>query len=305
MDVRPDPRIRLDQRRLPVLSFAPLETRRLALRPPEAADAAALARLFGARDRRFRDTAAAASWIAGARRALLAGAAFAFLACPRAGGGPAGLAELALAPRRPAGTLRLRAARPGRGGGFMREAARRLAALGRESLGLAQVRGAPPGPLREGGARVVYVAAAVLVDDRRRVLLARRPPGKAMAGLWEFPGGKVEAGERPRGALARELREELGLRIPPSAFAPWDVVHHDYGDFRLLMPSMLLRVPAFAPRPREGQEARWVEAARLGGYPMPAADRPLVRRLARALAQPRLQPSGFQPVMATTEKRHA
>lgn len=126
---------------------------------------------------------------------------------------------------------------------------------------------------------IVLVAAAALVDPDGRVLIARRPPGKAMAGLWEFPGGKVHDGETPEAALVRELQEEIGVDTQRSCLAPIAFASHSYDDFHLLMPLFVCRVWKGNPAPREGQELTWVRPARLGDYPMPAADIPLVAML--------------------------
>ena len=128
-------------------------------------------------------------------------------------------------------------------------------------------------------AEVVLVAAVALIDADGRVLLARRPKGKAMAGLWECPGGKVEAGETPEAALVRELDEELGIEVAPSCLAPFTFASHAYEDFHLLMPLFVCRVWEGPVRPREGQETAWVRPARLRDYPMPPADEPLVAML--------------------------
>ena len=256
-------------------------TGRLRLCAPQPRDARALAGALGG--------FAAAGWVAVVRRRWLTGDAFGFVVRRRTGGLPVGTITLdpgAGGPRRRAreGALSWRFAGGGRAPA--REAAHALAAFGFDTLGLSRIR-APRGvgPLRRRvagpGRPVVYAAAALLTDDRGRVLLARRPPGKAMAGLWEFPGGKVEPGETPRDALARELCEELGLRIPAAAFEPWDFAFHAYGGFHLIMPLMRCRRRQGEPRPREGQETMWVETARLGEFAMPAADRPLVERLLR------------------------
>ncbi|MBM3565442.1 MAG: GNAT family N-acetyltransferase [Alphaproteobacteria bacterium] len=123
---------------------------------------------------------------------------------------------------------------------------------------------------------VLLVSAAALVDADGRVLVARRPPGKAMAGLWEFPGGKVGAGETPEAALIRELAEELSLDVRESCLAPVAFASHDYDDFHLLMPLFACRVWKGTPTPKEGQELRWLAPARLADLPMPPADVPLV-----------------------------
>lgn len=126
---------------------------------------------------------------------------------------------------------------------------------------------------------IVLVAAAALVDDDGRVLLARRPEGKSMAGLWEFPGGKVQPGEVPEQALIRELKEELDIDTRESCLAPIGFASHGYEDFHLLMPLFVCRVWRGMPRPRESQELTWVRPPRLGDYPMPPADEPLVALL--------------------------
>lgn len=122
---------------------------------------------------------------------------------------------------------------------------------------------------------LLLVAAAALVDADGRVLIARRPAGKAMAGLWEFPGGKVAAGETPEAALVRELGEELGIDVSASCLAPLTFASHGYDDFHLLMPLYVCRVWDGAPAPREGQAIRWVRPGRLSDFPMPPADEPL------------------------------
>jgi 8-oxo-dGTP diphosphatase len=123
------------------------------------------------------------------------------------------------------------------------------------------------------------VAAAVLVDADGRVLLARRPDGKSMAGLWEFPGGKVDSGETPETALIRELREELGIDVAASCLAPFTFASHAYPDFHLLMPLYVCRKWSGIPLAREGQRLAWVRPARLVDYSMPPADKPLVAML--------------------------
>lgn len=125
----------------------------------------------------------------------------------------------------------------------------------------------------------LLVVAAALIDQQGRVLLARRPEGRKMAGLWEFPGGKLEPGETPEAALARELREELGLEADPKDFAPFVFASHAYDTFHLLMPVFLCRRWQGEPQGREGQKLAWVAPGNLAEYPMPAADRPLIPML--------------------------
>jgi 8-oxo-dGTP diphosphatase len=122
----------------------------------------------------------------------------------------------------------------------------------------------------------VLVSAVALIDPDGRVLLAQRPEGKSMAGLWEFPGGKVEKGETPEGALMRELEEELGIQIWKSCLAPLTFASHAYEDFHLLMPLFVCRKWQGIPTPREGQTLKWVRATDISSYPMPAADVPLI-----------------------------
>ncbi len=126
---------------------------------------------------------------------------------------------------------------------------------------------------------VVVVVAVALIDADGRVLLARRPPGKPHAGLWEFPGGKLAPGETPEAALARELKEELGIDVTASCLAPFTFASHGYDGFHLLMPLYVCRVWDGIARPREGQELAWVRPERLSDYPMPPADEPLVAML--------------------------
>jgi 8-oxo-dGTP diphosphatase len=123
---------------------------------------------------------------------------------------------------------------------------------------------------------VVLVAAVALVDADGRVLLAQRPAGKSMAGLWEFPGGKVEAGETPEAALIRELKEELDIDVTAACLAPLTFASHGYEKFHLLMPLFVCRRWKGILRGREGQELAWVRPARLKDYPMPPADEPLI-----------------------------
>ena len=140
----------------------------------------------------------------------------------------------------------------------------------------------PPPRAREGrggGLPIVLVSAVALVDVDGRVLLAQRPAGKPMAGLWEFPGGKVDPGETPETALIRELAEELGIDVAASCLAPFTFASHSYPDFHLLMPLYICRKWSGIPAAREGQRFAWVRPARLGDYPMPPADTPLVAML--------------------------
>jgi len=123
---------------------------------------------------------------------------------------------------------------------------------------------------------VVLVVAVALIDADGRVLIAKRPEGKKMAGLWEFPGGKVDPGERPEAALIRELKEELDIDTAESCLAPLTFASHAYDDFHLLMPLYVCRRWQGIATPREGQELAWVKPVRLGDYPMPPADKPLI-----------------------------
>lgn len=124
--------------------------------------------------------------------------------------------------------------------------------------------------------RVVLVAAVALIDADGRVLLAQRPEGKSLAGMWEFPGGKVDPGETPEIALIRELQEELGIDTWASCLAPLTFASHGYDDFHLLMPLFACRRWNGIPAPREGQKLAWARAAELGNYDMPPADKPLI-----------------------------
>ena len=124
--------------------------------------------------------------------------------------------------------------------------------------------------------KTVLVSAVALIDIDGRVLIAQRPEGKSMAGLWEFPGGKVEAGETPELALMRELEEELGIETWESCLAPLTFASHTYNDFHLLMPLFACRKWKGAPHGKEGQSLKWVRVNELKNYPMPPADEPLI-----------------------------
>jgi 8-oxo-dGTP diphosphatase len=126
---------------------------------------------------------------------------------------------------------------------------------------------------------LLLVAACALVDADGRVLLAQRPEGKPMAGLWEFPGGKVEAGETPEDTLIRELAEELGIEVKAACLAPLTFASHGYDAMHLLMPLYVCRRWEGMVKPLEGQKLAWVEPKRLRTYPMPAADEPLIPAL--------------------------
>jgi 8-oxo-dGTP diphosphatase len=127
--------------------------------------------------------------------------------------------------------------------------------------------------------RLVLVAACALIDPDGRVLITRRPPGKPMAGLWEFPGGKVEASERPEDSLIRELKEELDIDVQESCLAPLTFASHAYEDFHLLMPLYVCRRWEGVVAAREGQEIKWVRPRQLKDYAMPPADKPLIPHL--------------------------
>lgn len=124
--------------------------------------------------------------------------------------------------------------------------------------------------------KIVLVAAVALIDPDGRVLLAQRPEGKSMAGLWEFPGGKIEPGETPEACLIRELQEELGIDTWESCLAPLNFASHTYDDFHLLMPLYACRKWAGVACGREGQALAWAAPNRLRDYPMPPADIPLI-----------------------------
>ena len=126
---------------------------------------------------------------------------------------------------------------------------------------------------------LLLVVAVALVDADGRVLIARRPEGKALAGLWEFPGGKLGANETPEDALIRELREELGIEVKAPCLAPLTFASHAYEDFHLLMPLYVCRRWEGFVRPLEGQALKWVRPKELRAYPMPPADEPLIPHL--------------------------
>ena len=131
--------------------------------------------------------------------------------------------------------------------------------------------------------KLVLVAACALIDADGRVLIAERPPGRKMAGLWEFPGGKVEAGERPEETLIRELKEELGIVVREPCLAPLTFASHAYEDFHLLMPLYVCRRWEGTVTPLEGQKLKWVMPNKLRDYPMPPADVPLIAHLTTLL----------------------
>lgn len=123
---------------------------------------------------------------------------------------------------------------------------------------------------------ILLVAACALIDADGRILLAQRPPGKSLAGLWEFPGGKIEPGETPEQTLVRELNEELGISTKEACLAPLTFASHGYERFHLLMPLFVCRRYDGIPQGREGQLIKWVRAKSLRDYPMPPADEPLI-----------------------------
>jgi 8-oxo-dGTP diphosphatase len=131
--------------------------------------------------------------------------------------------------------------------------------------------------------KLVLVAACALIDPDGRVLIAQRPEGKAMAGLWEFPGGKVEAGERPEQSLIRELKEELGIVVKEECLAPLTFASHLYTDFHLLMPLYVCRRWEGIVKGQEAQKLKWVRPQNLRDYPMPPADEPLIPHLTNLL----------------------
>ncbi|OQM75456.1 NTP pyrophosphohydrolase [Pseudaminobacter manganicus] len=131
-------------------------------------------------------------------------------------------------------------------------------------------------PVENRGKRLLLVVACALVDRDGRVLISQRPEGKQLAGLWEFPGGKVEPGETPEECLVRELREEIGVETRAACLAPLTFASHDYDDFHLLMPLYVCRRFEGIAHPREGQTLKWVRPRDMRAYPMPPADAPLI-----------------------------
>ncbi len=234
----------------------------------------------------------------------------------RADASMVGCIELDMTQGAGTGSLGYWVGRPFWGAGIASEAAAAMVALGFERLGLRQIEAAAvpanrrsirvqeklglgligerleAAPARGTPMRVevrvlnraqsrrrLLVSAVALVDVDGRVLLARRPPGKPLAGLWEFPGGKVDENETPEAALIRELKEELGIDVAQSCLAPFTFASHRYPDFDLLMPLYLCRRWEGTISAQEGQELAWVRPVRLSDYPMPPADEPLVAML--------------------------
>ncbi|HEY4863532.1 MAG TPA: (deoxy)nucleoside triphosphate pyrophosphohydrolase [Xanthobacteraceae bacterium] len=139
---------------------------------------------------------------------------------------------------------------------------------------------------RVSSVKLVLVAACALIDSDGRVLLTRRPSGKPMEGLWEFPGGKMESGERPEDTLIRELREELGIAVSEDCLAPLTFASHAYEEFHLLMPLYVCRRWEGIVEAREAQEIVWVRPPQLKDYPMPPADKPLIPHIIDLVATP-------------------
>jgi 8-oxo-dGTP diphosphatase len=150
---------------------------------------------------------------------------------------------------------------------------------------------------------ILLVAAVALIDADGRVLLAERPQGKHLAGLWEFPGGKVQPGETPEAALVRELGEELGIDVHESCLAPFTFASHAYPDFHLLMPLYVCRKWSGIVTSREGQLLKWVRPSRLGDYEMPPADKPLVAMLRDLLSEGRAAGSLTRSRIRTARSR--
>jgi 8-oxo-dGTP diphosphatase len=144
-------------------------------------------------------------------------------------------------------------------------------------LSCAEALAAPPPEMPTK--KIIHVVAAALIDRKKRVLVAQRPEGKSMAGLWEFPGGKIETGEIPEYALMRELREELGIETRPCGMWPIGFVSHNYPDFHLVMPLFAIRVWSGDIQSKEGQTFKWVEIQDLYTLEMPEADKPLIPQL--------------------------
>ena len=149
---------------------------------------------------------------------------------------------------------------------------------------------------------VVYVVAAALLNADGEVLLAQRPAGKAMAGLWEFPGGKIEPGERPEQALVRELAEELSITVSESALIPFTFASHTYEKFHLFMPLFSIKEWRGTPLPNEGQKLAWVAPRDLHDYPAPAADIPLFDDLVAATASGRSRSSSSRSPASTRSR---
>jgi 8-oxo-dGTP diphosphatase len=130
--------------------------------------------------------------------------------------------------------------------------------------------------MSDAGRKILLVVACALIDSDGRILLAQRPEGKSLAGLWEFPGGKVEPGETPEETLVRELHEELGIVTKIACLAPLSFASHSYENFHLLMPLYICRRYEGIPQGKEGQALKWVRPQALRDYPMPPADEPLI-----------------------------
>ncbi|MFV0369490.1 MAG: 8-oxo-dGTP diphosphatase MutT [Hyphomicrobiaceae bacterium] len=136
-----------------------------------------------------------------------------------------------------------------------------------------------PPPALQPARRLLLVVAVALIDSDNRVLIAKRPEGKQLAGLWEFPGGKIDQGETPEDALIRELKEELDIELCRTCISPLTFASHTYDEMHLLMPLYICRTWEGEIDPREGQEIAWVRANQLQKYPMPPADAPLIPAL--------------------------